>query len=75
MLVLTFEASPFAICCLPLQPPLIPINQPKVPVSNEDYREVITTNIRANRMVRRVKRNIGKYAARESIRYPLDLNP
>jgi len=46
-----------------------------VPVSNEDYREVITTNIRANRMVGRVKGNIEKYAGRESVRHPLDLNP
>jgi len=46
-----------------------------VRVSNENYREVITANIRANRMVRRLKGNIGKYAVRESVSHPLDLNP
>jgi hypothetical protein len=55
----------FSLCVLPLhspQTPLVYVNQPKERVDSEGHHVVITTNIRVNKMARRLEERARKYA-------------
>jgi hypothetical protein len=62
-----------AYCCIVLHRPLVSVNQPKEFGSIEDYHMVITSNISANRMARRLDENIEKCAGGGTVQQEADM--